>query len=627
MSTTLKILLSYHKPDHLFKDSILTPVHAGRAIALAELSPDDEKLMWLMANTIGDDTGENISAKNRTCNEMTTIYWAWKNYDIINSPDYIGFMHYRRHFIFDPYMSKSTYECLDITEDYYEQIKYSKDNIMSLLNKCDFICPKPQWRKSMYEHFRLNHNIQDLDTAIAIIKQKYPEYAKATDTYLSGHNAYFCNMFIFPKDIFFEYAEWIFDIIPELMKQIDFTDKRLFISEWLTGIFITNLLQHKRKATYLPIMIAEGHHEIPVVMAADNGYAYPMIAATASILQSAQAKTIYNFYFLISEDFTDENKTLIDNICTESPNCNYHFIEMHNAYTDAHISIEHITLATYYRLKLPSLLPGINKCIYLDTDTIVKEDLSALYRTCIDDKYIAGVRALGYMQTNEQIENKLMELGIESLDQYVNAGVLLMNLDKMRRDNLEDVFDHLLLRNYSSQDQDILNVACYGKIRLLPIKYNAMTKYPLYSDVAYNNTEYLQKWIEKSDWDEGRKRPTIIHYLDKKKPCNDLSSLYAEDWWNTINSISDNISAKVFDHYLKAMVDNAFQTEQARKLAVAHKRDALNRINNLQNGKIYKIKRIILSIPEKISRGFQCIQVYGVRYTIKIILKKFKLFK
>lgn len=50
---------------------------------------------------IGDDTGENISNKNDYYNEMTAVYWAWKNYEELGNPDYIGLMHYRRHFIFD----------------------------------------------------------------------------------------------------------------------------------------------------------------------------------------------------------------------------------------------------------------------------------------------------------------------------------------------------------------------------------------------------------------------------------------------------------------------------------------------------------------------------------------------
>lgn len=627
MKNTIKLLLSYHKPDYLFKDTVLTPVHAGRANALQRMAADDEKLKWLLENTVGDNTGDNISERNDTFNEMTTVYWAWKNYDAIDNPDYIGFMHYRRHFIFDDKMEKASYECLDICEDYYEQIKYDEDKIIDLLEDCDFICTKPQWRQSMYEHFRLNHEIQDLDTTVKILKEKYPEYASAADTYLNGHDAYFCNMFIFPRDIFFQYAEWFFDITLELMNQIDFTNKRLFVSEWLTGIFITYLIQNGKKPKYLPMMIAEGEHEVPVVLASDNGYAYPMLVTIASILQSARSNTSYTFYLLISEDFTEENKSLIERVCAENKKCSYHFIEMRDAYNDASLSIEHITRATYYRLKLPSLLPNVGKCIYLDVDIVVKNDLSALYRTCIDDKYIAGVRALGYLQSDKKIESKLQELGIESLEQYVNAGVLLMNLAKMRRDNLEETFDNLLERNFASQDQDIINVACYGKIRLIHFKFNAMTKYPLCSDKAYGNTKYLQKWIEEGEWNHGRKNPAVIHYADKKKPWNDLSSLYAQDWWEIVSRMPEDICVKIFTNYLSKMVESAYECEQARKLAVVHKSDALKKVKKMQKSKTYKVGKIILFVPKKILGGVKCIKQHGFCYTVKLFFKKCKIIK
>ncbi|HBK6302481.1 TPA: DUF4422 domain-containing protein, partial [Campylobacter jejuni] len=101
---SIKILVGYHKPAELLKDDILTPIHLGRALATeaskdGNISKDDYK--WMCENMIGDDTGDNISYLNRCLNELTGIYWAWKNYDKLGNPDYIGFMHYRRHFIFD----------------------------------------------------------------------------------------------------------------------------------------------------------------------------------------------------------------------------------------------------------------------------------------------------------------------------------------------------------------------------------------------------------------------------------------------------------------------------------------------------------------------------------------------
>ena len=86
----VKIFISYKDRHKILKSDILTPIQTGRAIA-------DE----IFDDMIGDDTGDNISAENDIYAELTAQYWVWKNYDKIGNPDYVGFMHYRRHFIFN----------------------------------------------------------------------------------------------------------------------------------------------------------------------------------------------------------------------------------------------------------------------------------------------------------------------------------------------------------------------------------------------------------------------------------------------------------------------------------------------------------------------------------------------
>lgn len=58
-----------------------------------------EQIKWMQKNTIGDDSGDNISRLNRNFCEMTVQYWAWKNFDAVGNPDFIGFMQYRRQLI------------------------------------------------------------------------------------------------------------------------------------------------------------------------------------------------------------------------------------------------------------------------------------------------------------------------------------------------------------------------------------------------------------------------------------------------------------------------------------------------------------------------------------------------
>ncbi|HEC1584163.1 TPA: DUF4422 domain-containing protein, partial [Campylobacter upsaliensis] len=136
---SVKILIGYHKPAVLVKDDVLTPIHLGRALA-TEASKDgemsQEDFEWMCENMIGDDTGDNISHLNRYLNELTGIYWAWKNYDKLGNPDYIGYMHYRRHFVFADHFAHM-YN-LDKHHSYFLNIKQQDDIYFSVINPKNF---------------------------------------------------------------------------------------------------------------------------------------------------------------------------------------------------------------------------------------------------------------------------------------------------------------------------------------------------------------------------------------------------------------------------------------------------------------------------------------------------------
>ena len=88
--SNIKIFVTYKEKHRLLKSDIITPIQAGRTLA-KEILPD----------MIGDDLGDNISNQNDIYSEMSSIYWVWKNYEKVGNPDYVGFMQYRRQFLFD----------------------------------------------------------------------------------------------------------------------------------------------------------------------------------------------------------------------------------------------------------------------------------------------------------------------------------------------------------------------------------------------------------------------------------------------------------------------------------------------------------------------------------------------
>lgn len=264
-----------------------------------------------------------------------------------------------------------------------------------------------------------------------------------------------------------------------------------------------------------------------------------MLVAAQSAMQSAGKDTRYEFHLLLSEDIDRSNLEKLE--CIRELNRHHDFVIHHlkNINKALIMRIGHVTSVTYYRLQIPSLLARAEKCIYLDCDVLVCQDLAELFNSDIREKYIAGVRAPRHYRTEEVIQETLLRLEIPSIDQYINAGVMLMNLHRMRKDGVENQFHHLLKNNYPSQDEDIINKVCYGMIQILPPRYNIMPYGFLSSPTAevYQNDPGLQRAYSLDEWNTCRLNPAIIHYATRHKPWNDLSVNYANLWWKTAKEL------------------------------------------------------------------------------------------
>lgn len=156
-------------------------------------------------------------------------------------------------------------------------------------------------------------------------------------------------------------------------------------------------------------------------------------------------------------------------------------------------------LKVYY----PTLLPRLNKVIHLDVDTIICDSLKDFWNTDVTGKWIAAVPE--YTAVHPQL--KLYG------DIYYNAGVMLINLQQMRKDNIEDTMARFLIEvPQPFADQDAWNK--YGieqdKIVPVPVRFNeciscghtsnpAIVHYCAYSDWYESphipRREYLNKYL------------------------------------------------------------------------------------------------------------------------------------
>ena len=381
MKNKIKLLICYHKRDVLLKDEVLTPIHVGRALARERSPEGDPQFAWLCENMAGDDTGENISRKNPSHNELTAVYWAWKNYDELGDPDYIGLMHYRRHFIFRE-SGDVVEEVRAVDENYFARINYNARTMEHLFDDCDFVAHVGRVDE-VYKHYKENHHIEDLDLAIAILKRKYPGYAPAADAYLRMSRVNLCNMFIMPRAMFFEYCAWLFDILEEFERQVDLSEKRLFISERLTGIFI----EHKRRSGLrqksLSATFVSGETRVPVAVGY-GGDAFRAAVCMYSACAHASPDTRIDFYLLHGGEARGDE---FEGLFPAGGRCTVSFVDVPSELKKRGISLERFRFPQHYPLIAAEVLPNENKLVFADERTLFFGDVARLFLSCNNDEF------------------------------------------------------------------------------------------------------------------------------------------------------------------------------------------------------------------------------------------------
>jgi lipopolysaccharide biosynthesis glycosyltransferase len=135
--------------------------------------------------------------------------------------------------------------------------------------------------------------------------------------------------------------------------------------------------------------------------------------------------------------------------------------------------------STWYRILLPELLPELDRVLHLDSDVIVRESIGPLWETDLSGSYLAAVTNVFEPQHRGHPAN----LGLAAEADYFNAGVSLMNLEQMRRDDVTPALREYAVANPEICfffDQEPLNVVLGERRRVLHPRWNCMSSFFLF---------------------------------------------------------------------------------------------------------------------------------------------------
>ena len=252
---------------------------------------------------------------------------------------------------------------------------------------------------------------------------------------------------------------------------------------------------------------------IPIFFAVDDGY-IPFLAVTLQSIVEKSKKEYYYVVKILYTNISEENKEKInkykrENIEIEFVNLNYYIEKV----KDKLYTRDYFSMTTYFRLFISNLYPQYNKAIYLDSDIVLLTDVVELYKEDIGDNLVGAV-ADDIIQKNEVFQEYVEKVvGVASYKTYFNAGMLIMNLDELRKTDFQGKFLYLLetVKYSVVQDQDYLNRICKGRVKLLDKSWNVMPN--------------ATKDINEADI-------KLIHYNYQYKPWHYDNIPYAKYFWD-----------------------------------------------------------------------------------------------
>ncbi len=249
---------------------------------------------------------------------------------------------------------------------------------------------------------------------------------------------------------------------------------------------------------------------ITIFFAVDDNYVHLLKVALDSLIRNASKEYKYRIIILNSELSFESKKYIRKNCKAKHFNISFFDVSGQMETLAQKVNVrDYYTMTTYFRLILPKTFIDVKKAIYLDADIVVRGDISEMFNYDLGTNLVGAVPDRSVAEFPEFAEYTESALEIKK-ENYFNAGILLMNLERMRKEKFEErIID--LTKKVSfcvAQDQDLLNVICKDRVLILPYEWNVM---PLGEKVA---------------------DPKIIHYNLLFKPWKQDLVMYEDIFWS-----------------------------------------------------------------------------------------------
>ena len=250
-----------------------------------------------------------------------------------------------------------------------------------------------------------------------------------------------------------------------------------------------------------------------ICIAFNDGYLLPIRVMLSSLINNNSSSELH--IYVLYSSLSDETINTINDLADDK--VRFFFKKVDDSFLDGITILERFSREIYYRLLAHRLLDdSIDKALWLDGDMIINGSLEEFYAQGFDDKLFIAVEDMTW-GGDEGIHKKL---NMPMNYRYINSGVMLFNLEQMRKELKDDEIIQYLIENQAIlelPDQDVFNGLLYKRFKVVDPQH-------LFNFAV----KYLTLKNRKSIYKEGK----IIHYCGECKPWKKNYKYLAYDlWW------------------------------------------------------------------------------------------------
>ncbi len=218
--------------------------------------------------------------------------------------------------------------------------------------------------------------------------------------------------------------------------------------------------------------------KITVFYACDNEYIPYLAVSLHSLIENSDKNKHYEIVILQNE-ISEKNQKIISDFATDNVKIKFKDVSNRLKTIADKLSLrDYYSLSIYFRIFIPEMFSNIDKAVYIDCDTVVLSDIAELYHTNLEGNLVAAATDMVVISDDTFVDYVENAVGVEDSKKYFNSGVMVMNLEAMRNEDLLGNFTYLL-NTYEFEtvapDQDYLNVICRNRVKYISKSWNKMS--------------------------------------------------------------------------------------------------------------------------------------------------------